>query len=94
MSGTVSTMVSYIPTKVKLGAVSEGVKAVHEGVGNFLAGLFDLITAEETNTTLDNPVGGFTKGAMTFGTGGFTGFSSIPSPPGSRPRWMPGSART
>ena len=55
MSGHVSTVVSYIPTKVKLGAVSEGVKAVHEGAGNFLAGVFDLITAEETDTTLDNP---------------------------------------
>jgi hypothetical protein len=55
MSGRLSTAISYIPTQVKLGAVSEGVKAIHGGTGNFLSGLFELITAEERDTTLDNP---------------------------------------
>lgn len=47
--------VSYIPSKVALGAVSEGVKSVHEGSGNFLAAVFDLITGDPENESIDNP---------------------------------------
>ena len=55
MSQYLGKAVSYIPTKVSLGAVSEGVKAVHTGSGNFLAGVFDLITADPENDAIDNP---------------------------------------
>jgi hypothetical protein len=53
--GLIANAISYIPTPFQTNAIVEGVKAINETAGNFLAGLFDLMLADPEEEALDNP---------------------------------------